>query len=394
MPITVWGLALGTALLVTGNILLVSVTALVGQQLAPSPLYVTLPVALQFLGLMSAALPAAHLMQRLGRKAGFLIGNLVGVGGAGLAYQALAVEHFGLFCTATFLLGISIGAGQQYRFAAIEACEAPLRPRAISLVMAGGVVAAVLGPKLAVLSGHFAPGREFLGAFGVLIGLYLFTLALIAWLPLPKPEAAGSAAGPARSYGTLLRQPLLFTAIVAGSIGYGVMVLVMTATPIAMHGHHHAFGDTASVIQWHVLGMFLPSFVTGRLISRFGEARIIQSGCLLLALCCLVAQWGAGYWYFWFSLVTLGVGWNFTFIGATSLLALSYRPEEKARVQGINDFVVFGCAAFGSLMSGHLQLWLGWKMLNLWMLPVIGLAMSLVWYAGVRARSGVEPGLA
>lgn len=389
LPITVWGLALGTALLVTGNILLVSVTALIGQQLAPSSTYVTLPVALQFLGVMAATLPAAHLMRWLGRKVGFLLGNVIGVGGAVLAYLALGAEHFPLFCAGTFLLGVSIGVSQQYRFAAIEACVPAARPRAISLVMAGGVVAAVLGPYLAVWSGQFAPEREFLGAFAVLIGLYLFTLVLIFCLPLPKPGSAEQQ-GPARSYRALLRQPVLFTAIVAGSIGYGVMVLVMTATPIAMHGHHHSFGDTASVIQWHVLGMFLPSFFTGRLIVRFGETRIIQCGCVLLALCCLVAQWGSAYWYYWFSLVTLGMGWNFTFIGATSLLTLSYRPAEKAKVQGINDFLVFGCAAFGSLLAGQLQSWLGWEALNLWMLPAIGVAMLLVWYANLRSQPEVE----
>lgn len=390
LPITVWGLTLGTALLVTGNILLVSVTALIGGQLAPSPTYVTLPVALQFIGLMAVTLPAAFLMRRLGRKVGFLLGNTLGLAGAVLAYLALAGEHFGFFCAGTFLLGMSIGVSQQYRFAAVEACAPEARPRAISLVMGGGVIAAILGPNLAVWSGHLSPEREFLGAFAVLIGLYLLTLVLIASLPLPKPSWEEQR-GAARSYRELLRQPTLISAIVAASIGYGVMVLVMTATPLAMHGHHHSFGDTASVIQWHVLGMFLPSFFTGRLIGRFGETPVIQSGCLLLALCCLVAPWGTGYWYYWFSLVTLGVGWNFTFIGATSLLTGSYLPAEKAKVQGINDFLVFGCAALGSLLAGQLQLRLGWAALNLWMLPAIGVAMLLVWYANLRPSLEADP---
>ncbi|WP_198411218.1 MFS transporter [Marinimicrobium alkaliphilum] len=380
LPVTVWGLALGMALLVTGNILLVSVTALVGVQLAPRPALITLPVALQFIGLMAATLPAAHLMRWLGRKVGFLLGNLVGVTGALVAYFALAAEHFGFFCVGTFLVGAAIGASQQYRFAAIEACVPEARPKAISLVMAGGVLAAILGPNLAVWSGHWWPGREFLGAFGALVGLYVLALFLIASLPLPKPTLEEQQ-GPSRSYRELLRQPMLVTAIIAGAIGYGVMVLVMTATPVAMHGHHHGFSDTASVIQWHVLGMFLPSFFTGRLIARFGETRIIYSGCVLLALCALVAQWDSGFWYYWFALVTLGVGWNFTFIGATSLLAQTYQPAEKAKVQGLNDFLVFGCAAFGSLMAGHLQSWLGWELLNLWMLPPIAIAIGMLWYA-------------
>jgi MFS family permease len=162
----------------------------------------------------------------------------------------------------------------------------------------------------------------------------------------------------------------------------------MTATPIAMHGHHHDFASTASVIQWHVLGMFVPSFFTGKLISRWGEITIIQSGCLLLALCTLLAQVGFDYWHFWFALVALGIGWNFTFIGATSLLTTTYQPAEKAKVQGMNDFLVFGFSAGGSLLAGQLQAQLGWGTLNLVMLPAIGLAMWLVWRNGRVSSKG------
>lgn len=380
LPVTVWGLALGQALLITGNILLVSVTALIGQQIAPSPALVTLPVALQFLGLMGVTLPAALLMRWLGRKTGFFIGNLIGVGGALLAYTALAGENFALFCLSTFLLGMAIGVGQQYRFAAVEACKPDQNARAIALVMGGGVLAAILGPNLAVWSQGFFPHHAFLGAFVVLIGLYCFTLLLILSLPLPKPTLAEQQQG-GRGYLELLRQPLLVAAITSGSIGYGVMVLVMTATPLAMHSHHFEFSSTASIIQWHVLGMFLPSFITGRLITRYGVTPIIQIGCLLLLLCVAVTQLGQDYWYFWVALVALGVGWNFTFIGATSLLTRTYQPNEKARVQGMNDFLVFGFSALGSLLAGHLQLWLGWQMLNLLMLPPIALAMALVWFS-------------
>ncbi len=163
------------------------------------------------------------------------------------------------------------------------------------------------------------------------------------------------------------------------------MILVMTATPIAMHGHHHDFGSTASIIQWHVLGMFVPSFFTGRLIARWGEVTVIQCGCLLLALCTCVAQLGTDYWHYWVALVALGTGWNFTFIGATSLLTQAYLPAEKAKVQGMNDFLVFGFSAAGSLLAGHLQLQLGWQWLNLLMLPAIGIAMLLVWRNGRRS---------
>ncbi len=388
LPLTVWGLALGQALLITGNILLVSVTALIGQQLAPRPELATLPVAVQFIGLMAATLPAAQIMRIMGRKFGFSLGNAIGIGGGLLACLALMGADFTLFCLSTGLLGVAIGIGQQYRFAAIEACAPESRPRAISLVMAGGVLAAVLGPNLAVWSDMFWPQTEFLGAFAALVVLYGINLLLIAALALPQPTLAEQT-GHVRPYGELLRQPKLITAIVAGAIGYGVMILVMTATPIAMQQHHHDFRSTASVIQWHVLGMFLPSFMTGQLIARWGEINIIQIGCGLLLACVALTQFDTGYWSFWFALVALGVGWNFTFIGATSLLTTSYLPAEKARVQGTNDFLVFGFSALGSLLAGHLQTRLGWSLLNLAMLPAIIIAMLLVWRSA-RASKGTH----
>lgn len=253
LPLPVWGLALGQALLITGNILLVSVTALIGQDIAPSPALITLPVALQFLGLMGVTLPAALLMRWLGRKIGFFIGNLIGVGGAALAFNALALGSFMLFCLSTFLLGMAIGVGQQYRFAAIESCKPSQSARAIALVMGGGILAAILGPNLAVWSQGFFPESDFLGAFAILIGLYAFTLLLILALPLNKPNLEEQKKG-GRSYTELLRQPLLIAAVTSGSIGYAVMVLVMTATPLAMQSQGYAFSNIASIIQWHEVG--------------------------------------------------------------------------------------------------------------------------------------------
>jgi predicted MFS family arabinose efflux permease len=391
LPITVWGLALGQALLITGNILLVSVTALIGQRIAPDLGLATLPVALQFLGLMSATLPAAHLMRWFGRKIGFLTGNLIGVGGAVLASYALAQANFTLFCLSTFLLGMAIGVGQQYRFAAIEHCSPDQHPRAIGLVMGGGILAAVLGPNLAIWSEHLAVSTDYLGAFFVLIGLYVLTTGLIALLPL-RPADLAEQKGEARPYSELLLQPALVAAVTAGAIGYGVMVLVMTATPLAMESCGFAFDSTASIIQWHVLGMFLPSFFTGKLIARFGDTRVIQAGCLLLIFCVLLNQFGVTYWHFWVALVALGVGWNFAFIGATTLLTHTYYPAEKAKVQGMNDFLVFGFSAMGALLSGHLQAALGWEMLNLLMLPAVVIAMGLVWSSARRRSAAATAG--
>lgn len=377
LGMSVWGLALGQALLITGNILLVSVTALVGYKISPSLSLATMPVALQFLGLMSITLPAALLVKHFGRKRVFLLGNLLGLLGAALAYFALTKNDFWLFSCATFLLGVSIGIGQQYRFAAIENCPTEKAPQAIGLIMGGGVVAAILGPNLAVWSEYFLPDTLFQGAFASLFMLYAITTILIASLPL-KPASVEEKTGTPRSYTTLLRQPTLIAAITAGAIGYGVMVLVMTATPLAMQGCGFNFSSTASVIQWHVIAMFAPSFITGRLVTKYGINTIIQAGCLFLIACVLLNQFGITYWHFWGALVFLGIGWNFTFIAATQLLTTTYKPADKAKVQGLNDFLVFGSSTAGSVLAGHWQNLFGWETVNLLMLPAIFIAMITV----------------
>ncbi|TPE50326.1 MFS transporter [Maribrevibacterium harenarium] len=383
LGITVWGLALGQGLLVTGNILLVSVTALIGHKLAPSLELATLPIAFQFLGLMGVTLPAALLMGWLGRKLGFLIGNLIGVLGAALAYVAVEGQLFELFCLSTFLLGMAIGVGQQYRFAATEHAPKEKAPQAISLIMGAGIVAAILGPNLAVWFADWSD-IKYLGAFAALFGLYALTTLLILLLPLQKP-APLSKTEQASSYLTLLKNPTLLSAITAGAIGYSVMVLVMTATPLAMQGCGFGFDSTASVIQWHVLGMFAPSFITGRLITRFGTQKIIYLGCIMLLGCVLLNQFGLTYWHFWTALVLLGIGWNFTFIGATNLLTNSYRPVDKARVQGLNDFMVFSTSAAASLLAGYWYNLFGWELLNLLMIPAILLAMFTLMSSRKRA---------
>ena len=378
MPITVWGLTLAQALLMSGNILLVSISALVGQELAAHPALMTLPIACQFIGLICATLPAAHLMQRLGRKAGFVIGNLIGLFGTWVALQGLLEVSLSLFALGTFLIGIAIGVSQQYRFAALEACAPALHARAISMVMAGGVLAAIIGPNLAILSQHWHHASPYAGAFYGLFALYVLALLLITILPLPKPTAVSEDAT-VRSYRQLFAQPLLLAAVASGMIGYGIMVLIMTATPLAMNHHQHDFTDTAYVIQWHVLGMFVPSFFTGALIRRFTTRKVILWGCGALLLSVLINLTGQGFWNYWWGLLLLGVGWNFTFIGATHLLTFSYQPAEKAKVQGINEFMVFSAAAVGSLFAGQGLVLLGWNWLNLFAIPWILVVAILIW---------------
>ena len=378
MPYTVWGLALAQALLTTGNILLVAVSALIGKQLASHPALVTAPVASQFLGLILATLPAAFLMQKLGRKKVFVIGNVFGIIGALVAIQALLSASLLLFTLGIFLTGIAIGIAQQYRFAALDECRAESHAKAISVVMSGGVLAAFIGPNLAIWSQNWFSQNVYVGAFVGLAVLYVLALLLIVCLPLKQQTKSNQAAQNVRSYGELFQQPLFVAAITSGAIGYGVMVFLMTATPLAMHHHDYAFPDIAVVIQWHVLGMFVPSFFTGHLIKKHGLKPIILLGCALLIISALINLFGQSYVHFFTSLVLLGIGWNFTFIGATQLVSLTYRPQEKGKVQGMNDFLVFTTAAIASLFAGQTVETIGWMWVNLISLPLIVVAMLLI----------------
>ncbi len=378
MPYTVWGLALAQALLTTGNILLVAVSALIGKQLASHPALVTAPVASQFLGLILATLPAAFLMQKLGRKKVFVIGNVFGIIGALVAIQALLSASLLLFTLGIFLTGIAIGIAQQYRFAALDECRTESHAKAISVVMSGGVLAAFIGPNLAIWSQNWFSQNVYVGAFVGLAVLYVLALLLIVYLPLKGHTLAQKANAEVRSYRELWQQPLFVAAIASGAIGYGVMVFLMTATPLAMHHHDYAFPDIAVVIQWHVLGMFVPSFFTGHLIKKHGLKPIIMLGCALLIISAIINLFGQSYVHFFTSLVLLGIGWNFTFIGATQLVSLTYRPQEKGKVQGMNDFLVFTTAAIASLFAGQTVETIGWIWVNLISLPLIAVAMLLI----------------
>ncbi|MCP8687807.1 MFS transporter [Marinobacterium sedimentorum] len=370
-------LSLCQALLNTGNILLVSVNALIGKELAPSVALITLPMAMQFIGLMVATIPASLIMQRIGRKNGFYLGNLIGLLGAACSGLALLQASFWGFNLGTFLLGIGIGFGMLYRFAAIEAAPPAQQSRAISLVMAGGVLAAVLGPNLAIHSRGWFTDTPFLGAFIGLFGLYALALLLLRAVRLAAPSAAASDA-PQRPLGVILCQPVFVMAVVAGMVSYAVMNLLMSATPLAMIRHGFSFDDSALVIQWHVLGMFVPAFFTGRLVERFGAPHMMQAGGALMLLCILVNLLGQSHWHFWLALVLLGTGWCFMFISATSFLTRAYRPAEKARTQAANEFLVFSSVALSALAAGWLEASLGWVMMNWLMLPVVFAAMTLI----------------
>lgn len=374
--LTVWGLALCQALLVTGNVLLIAVSPLIGDRLAASADGATLPVAAQLLGLTLATLPAGYLTARWGRKVTFVMGNLVGLASTAICMVALMQASFSLFVAGTFAIGVSIAAGMLYRFAAVDVVGPAERDAALSRVMAGGVLAAFAGPWLAqYLRSGFAV--EFLGAFIGLAGLYTLTLLILLRLRLPAPGGRSDAREPPQTLAQTLRQPVLLTAILCATLGYTVMTLAMTATPLAMMHARHDFTHVADVIQWHMLAMFLPSFLTGRLTRRFGHARMIATGavCLLGSLACALMTPAIG--GFVAGLVLLGVGWNFTFLPASAWLTTLHRPAEAPRLQAINDFTVFSLAALSALLAGPLETWLGWQTVNLTLMVPVLLLLGL-----------------
>ena len=386
MNINVVLLALCQALLTTGNVLLVSVTALIGRDMAPSDALITLPVAMQFVGLMAATIPASLIMKRIGRKNGFYLGNSIGISGALACILALNGAQFGLFCVGTFLLGIGIGFGTLYRFAAVEVCAPEQKNRAISMVMAGGVLAAVAGPQLAVSSQEWIEAIPFQGAFVGLLILYVIALVLLSLIRIPA-ASGDEHHGPTRPIREILAQPNFISAVVAGMVGYAVMNLLMTATPLAMQRCGYEFSTVANVIEWHVLGMFLPSFFTGSLVNRFGIKPMIYTGAALFVGCILINMTGTSEWHFFIALLLLGVGWNFMFIPATQLLTGTYKPAEKAKSQAANEFLVFGVVTLSALTSGWLEASLGWFTMNWMMLPVVLWAVAVVYLMDRKAKA-------
>ncbi|SBT13014.1 MFS transporter [Vibrio celticus] len=386
----VWLLSLCQALLMTGNILLISVIGLIGKQIAPSVSMITLPVALQFLGLMAATIPASLISGKLGRKRGFSIGNVVGITGASLATYALSQQNFYLFCFATFLLGIGIGFGTLYRFAAIEVCDENARHRAISISMAGGVLAAVLGPNLAIMSQQWSQDGLYIGAFASLIGLNILALLILQTIHFPK-VSFNSQAPKSDPLSVIVKSPNFIGAVFAAMVAYAVMNILMTATPLAMIGCGFDFTKAAGVIEWHVLGMFVPAFFTGSLIEKFGSRMMILAGGVLFVVCIAINIHGESIWHFRAALVVLGVGWNFMFIAATGLFSQSYQSQNKAKAQAFNEFVVFGCVTITAMLSGWLESTVGWQNLNIYVLPFVLAVILLFAFSARKSHIQKQP---
>lgn len=376
-------LAASQALFQTSAVLVITIGGLAGYALAVDRSLATLPVAAMMVGTMLATVPASLMMGRFGRRAGFALGATLAVAGGALAAVALAAGWFLTFCLAHLLIGAYQGFAQFYRFAAAEVASPAFRSRAISYVLAGGVVAAIVGPQIGSLTSELSASRPFVFSYVAIVILSMFAVTLAAFIDVPAP-AEDKGALPARPLSVVVRQPALIVAVSVAAIGFGVMILAMTATPLAMQAHDHGIGDTAFVIQWHVLGMFLPSFFTGALIARFGAPQIMLAGVALLLGHVAIALSGGAFLHFASALVLLGIGWNFTYLGGTNLLTETYRPAERAWVQGINDFTVFTTVVLGSFSSGVLLHLFGWAGVNLLALPLLlaagmGLILFLLW---------------
>ena len=376
-------LACCQALLLTNASGLITMNGLIGYALADAKTLATLGVTIYVLGSAAATMPASLWMARVGRRTGFVAGALINVAGCALAVLAISRGSFVLYCVATGVMGIYNAIGLQYRFAAAEVAAPADRAKAISLVLAGGVVGGFLGPESARRAMDLF-ATPFLGGFVVLAGFALVAVAVQSRLHVPAPTIE-ERSGSGRPLAVIMRQPVFIVAALAGAVGYGLMNLLMTATPIAMNFCNHPFAAAAMVIQWHVVGMYAPGFVTGSLIRRFGVLNVILAGIVLVATCVAVALNGITVAHFLIALGLLGVGWNFMYTGGTTLLTESYAPAEKARTQGANDFIVFATMGVSSLASGAMVSTAGWEAMNRAVLPFLAAVAAVVlWFAWQR----------
>ena len=379
-------LTLVQGLFLVNNVTFIAINGLVGLQLAPYGWMATLPVMGYVVGGALAAPLVARTQARFGRQGSFQIGLLVALGSALLAAWAAQSRQFGLLLAATVIAGYYNANGQLYRFVAAELVAPHWREKAVSLVLAGGLLGAVVGPNLAAWTRTVLP-TPFVGAYLALALVALLAMGVLALIEFPPAPAAAAGADRGRPLGQIMRQPAFIVATVGAALGYGVMNLLMAATPLAMQVCGFEFGATAQVLQWHVIGMYAPGFFTGHLIRRFGALAVMGAGVVLNLLCVAVALTGVELTQFLAALTLLGVGWNFLFTGSTTLALTAYRPEEKDRAQAAINFWVFATMAVTSFASGALVTTQGWTWLNLGsLLPLLVTGAALAWL-GLRRRA-------
>ncbi|NEX45036.1 MFS transporter [Pseudotabrizicola algicola] len=362
-----------------------TIAGLAGQSLAPNACWATLPISLTVIGSMLTATPISAFMQRHGRRAGFVAGALGGAIGAAIGAYGLMTGSFLLFCIGGLFTGIYMSAQGFYRFAAADTASDAFRPKAISWVMAGGLLSAVLGPQLVKATAE-AMVVPFLATYLSVIVLNLVGMFLFLGLSIPKPKPPAAGASQGRTRAELVRNPTIAVAMICATVSYALMNLVMTSSPLAVVGCGFETADAADVVTAHVVAMYAPSFFTGHIIARFGVERVIALGLLILAGSGAVAMAGVALENFFIALILLGVGWNFGFIGATTMLTSAQRPEERGRLQGLNDLILFGGVSVASFASGGLMncsggsVQAGWQLVNMAMLPfLVAAGGALIW---------------
>ena len=380
-------LALCQGFFLTNNVVFIAINGLVGLQLAPLGWMATLPVTGYVVGGALSAALVAKTQARFGRKRSFQFGLIVAALSAALCAYAAVSKNFWLLVAATVIAGYYNANAALYRFAGPELVAPEFKERALSLVLAGGIIGAFAGPNLANATRSMLD-VPFAAAYLSLVAVALLSLAVLSMIRFPEHHAPLPGASSGRPLSQIVRQPVFIVAVAAGALGYGVMNLLMAATPIAMARCGLPFSDAALVLEWHVLGMFVPSFFTGHLIKRFGALPVMVVGVLLNLVCIGVALSGVELMQFLVALFTLGVGWNFLFVGGSTLLTQAYRPEERIKTQGAMDFCVFTTMAVTSFASGALITTRGWDWLNYGSLPVVLLiALALLWLAAERRRA-------
>lgn len=386
-------LALTTALGGTVGTIAIGTGGLVGISMLPEAdrALATVPVTSFIIGAALTTIPAALLMRRVGRRAGFISGALLGLVGALAAVVTVSASNFWLFCFAMAAMGAANAFNQQYRFAAADAAEPAYKPKAISLVLLGGIANAVLGPQASIHGQALIPSAPYAGPFLIQAVLFLATALILLRLIVPPP-ATPPPVGTGRPLSAVVLNPRFVVALTCAITSYALMSFVMTATPIAMIEHHHGHADAQHAIQWHVLAMFGPSFFSGTLIARFGKGPIVAAGLIIIGLSAVVALMGTTLAHFFIALILLGIGWNFGFVGGTSMVATLYRPEEAFRVQALNEFVLFTFVAAASFASGKVLAISGWEMVNWIVFPAVALCLLLLAAEAVFQRS--RPGVA
>ena len=361
------------ATLQTTGITMIAVTGLAGASIAANPAYATVPLTCYVLGSAFTTIPASLLMKGIGRRSGFQVGTALGIAGAALCSVAVYLTSFWLLCAAMAVMGMYTAFGKYYRFAAADVASARFRAKAISLTLAGGIVGGIFGPEMAKRTKDVFADHPYLGSYLSLAFVCLFAMLLLARLDIPRlPEHQRLDSG--RPLAQIMRQPVFVVAALASALAYGIMNLFMTSTPLAMRAHDHHFDAAALVLEWHVIGMYAPSFFTGWLIHRIGVLNVIFAGIALLFASIVAALSGTQFPNFWTSLFLLGIGWNFMYVGGSALLTECYEPAERAKTQAANDFLVFVTMSISSASSGLLMSKSGWHAVNYGSIPFLVLA--------------------